>query len=185
MHFDETLKLMKILKDHGVDMFNVSAGLHSEGLFKYIRYWLQGYTMQRGFNAHWTQKIKDHFQGDIRLTAVGSITSVDLAEEYLSKGWCDFVAMCRPLMADPDMPRKAAANQREDIRPLPALQRLRHAPRRSEGHQLCHQSHLRHDELPARRRGACGKDKEKGRRGRCRTCRLAGYVHAQSSGATT
>lgn len=115
--FEETLKLMKILKDHGVDMFNVSAGLHSEGLYKYIRYWLQGYTMARGFNVHWTEKIKDHFQGDIRLTAVGSITSVDLAEEYLSKGWCDFVAMCRPLMADPDMPKKAAANKREDIRP--------------------------------------------------------------------
>ncbi|NLV51115.1 MAG: FAD-dependent oxidoreductase [Clostridiales bacterium] len=117
MHFDETLKLMEILKNHGVDMFNVSAGLHSEGLMKYMRYWLQGYTMKRGYNVHWTEKIKDYFQGDILLTAVGSITSVDLAEEYLSKGWCDFVAMCRPLMADPDMPKKAAANRSEDIRP--------------------------------------------------------------------
>jgi NADPH-dependent 2,4-dienoyl-CoA reductase/sulfur reductase-like enzyme len=84
---------------------------------KYMRYWLQGYTMPRGFNVHWTEKIKDYFQGDIRLTAVGSITSVDLAEEYLSKGFCDFIAMCRPLMADPDLPRKAAANRAEDIRP--------------------------------------------------------------------
>ena len=106
MHFDETLKLMKILKDHGVDMFNVSAGLHSEGMMKYMRYWLQGYTMERGYNAHWTKKAKDYFQGDIRLTAVGSITNVDLAEYYLSEGWCDFIAMCRPLMADPDMPKK-------------------------------------------------------------------------------
>ncbi len=117
MRFEETLKLMRILKEHGVDMFNVSAGLHSEGLMKYMRYWLQGYTMPRGFNVHWTEKIKDYFQGDIRLTAVGSITSVDLAEEYLSKGFCDFIAMCRPLMADPDLPRKAAANRAEDIRP--------------------------------------------------------------------
>jgi 2,4-dienoyl-CoA reductase-like NADH-dependent reductase (Old Yellow Enzyme family)/thioredoxin reductase len=117
MHFDETLKLMKILKEHGVDMFNVSAGLHSEGLMKYMRYWLQGATMKRGFNVHWTEKIKDYFQGDILLTAVGSIMNVDLAEEYISKGFCDFVAMCRPLMADPDMPKKAAANRAEDIRP--------------------------------------------------------------------
>lgn len=116
-HFEETLKLMKILKDHGVDMFNVSAGLHSEGMFKYLRYWLQGSTMQRGFNVHWTEKVKDYFQGDIRLTAVGSITTPEIAEEAISKGWCDFVAMCRPLMADPDMPKKAAANRREDIRP--------------------------------------------------------------------
>ncbi|MCL2126407.1 MAG: FAD-dependent oxidoreductase [Oscillospiraceae bacterium] len=117
MHFDETLKLMKILKDHGVDMFNVSAGLHSEGMGAFMRYWLQNYTMQRGFNVHWTEKIKDYFQGDILLTAVGSIMNVDLAEEYLSKGFCDFVAMCRPLMADPDMPKKASQNRREDIRP--------------------------------------------------------------------
>jgi 2,4-dienoyl-CoA reductase-like NADH-dependent reductase (Old Yellow Enzyme family)/thioredoxin reductase len=117
MRFEETLKLMKILKDHGVDMFNVSAGLHSEGLMKYMRYWLQGHTMKRGYNVHWTEKIKDYFQGDILLTAVGSITTVELAEEALAKGWCDFIAMCRPLMADPDMPKKAAANRREDIRP--------------------------------------------------------------------
>jgi 2,4-dienoyl-CoA reductase-like NADH-dependent reductase (Old Yellow Enzyme family)/thioredoxin reductase len=116
-HFDETLKLMKILKDHGVDMFNVSAGLHSEGMMKYMRYWLQGSTMPRGFNVHWTEKAKEYFQGDIRLTAVGSITTVEIAEEALAKGWVDFVAMCRPLMADPDMPKKAAANRREDIRP--------------------------------------------------------------------
>ena len=117
MRFEETLKLMKILKEHGVDMFNISAGLHSEGLMKYMRYWLQDYTMPRGYNVHWTEKIKDYFHGDIILTAVGSIMNVDLAEEYLAKGFCDFIAMCRPLMADPDLPRKAAANRPEDIRP--------------------------------------------------------------------
>jgi 2,4-dienoyl-CoA reductase-like NADH-dependent reductase (Old Yellow Enzyme family)/thioredoxin reductase len=117
MHIDETIKLMKILKEHGVDMFNVSAGLHSEGMMAFMSYWLQGYTMSRGFNVHWAEKIKDAFQGDIRLTAVGSITHPDLAEEYISRGWCDFVAMCRPLMADPEMPRKAAQNRAEDIRP--------------------------------------------------------------------
>jgi 2,4-dienoyl-CoA reductase-like NADH-dependent reductase (Old Yellow Enzyme family)/NADPH-dependent 2,4-dienoyl-CoA reductase/sulfur reductase-like enzyme len=117
MHIDETIKLMKILKEHGVDMFNVSAGLHSEGMMAFMSYWLQGYTMSRGFNVHWAEKIKDAFQGDITLTAVGSITHPDLAEEYISRGWCDFVAMCRPLMADPEMPRKAAQNRVEDIRP--------------------------------------------------------------------
>jgi 2,4-dienoyl-CoA reductase-like NADH-dependent reductase (Old Yellow Enzyme family)/thioredoxin reductase len=117
MHIDETIKLMKILKEHGVDMFNVSAGLHSEGMMAFMSYWLQGYTMNRGYNVHWAEKIKDAFQGDIVLTAVGSITHPDLAEEYIGRGWCDFVAMCRPLMADPEMPRKAAQNRTEDIRP--------------------------------------------------------------------
>ncbi|MDR0906376.1 MAG: NAD(P)/FAD-dependent oxidoreductase [Oscillospiraceae bacterium] len=117
MHIDETIKLLKILKEHGVDMFNVSAGLHSEGMMAFMSYWLQGYTMDRGYNVHWAQKIKDAFQGDILLTAVGSIVNVDVAEEILDKGYADFVAMCRPLMADPEMPAKAAANKRDEIRP--------------------------------------------------------------------
>ncbi|MDR3311182.1 MAG: FAD-dependent oxidoreductase [Oscillospiraceae bacterium] len=117
MHFDETLKLMEILNKHGVDMFNISAGLHSEGMMAYMSYWLQGYTQKRGFNVHWTEQIKEHFQGDVRLTAVGSLVDIDYCEEILGKGWVDFVAMCRPLMADPDAPKKAAQNRREDIRP--------------------------------------------------------------------
>ena len=144
MRFEETLKLMKILKEHGVDMFNISAGLHSEGLMKYMRYWLQDYTMPRGYNVHWTEKIKDYFHGDIILTAVGSIMNVDLAEEYLAKGFCDFIAMCRPLMADPDLPRKAAANRPEDIRPCLRCDECE-AARHAESYQLCRQPHFRHD----------------------------------------
>ena len=47
----------------------------------------------------------------------GSIVSLDYAEEIIANGWADFVAMCRPLMADPDMPRKYAENRPEDRRP--------------------------------------------------------------------
>jgi NADPH-dependent 2,4-dienoyl-CoA reductase/sulfur reductase-like enzyme len=86
-------------------------------MMAYMSYWLQGYTQKRGFNVHWAEKIKDYFQGDIRLTAVGSINNIDLAEEILANGWADFIAMCRPLMADPELPRKAAQNRPEDIRP--------------------------------------------------------------------
>ena len=117
MHVNETIELMRILSKHGVDLFNVSAGLHTEGAQAFAKHWLQNYTMPRGFNVHWSQKIKDALQGDVLISAVGSIMNVDLAEEFLSKGYCDFIAMCRPLMADPDMPKKAAQNRPEDIRP--------------------------------------------------------------------
>jgi NADPH-dependent 2,4-dienoyl-CoA reductase/sulfur reductase-like enzyme len=48
---------------------------------------------------------------------VGSIVSLDYAEEIIGNGWADFVSMCRPLMADPDMPRKYAEDRPEDRRP--------------------------------------------------------------------
>ncbi|MDR0839610.1 MAG: FAD-dependent oxidoreductase, partial [Oscillospiraceae bacterium] len=68
------------------------------------------------FNVHYAADVKKRYP-DLLVNTVGSITSIAEAEEILSKGWADFVAMCRPLMADPDMPKKYSANKPEDHRP--------------------------------------------------------------------
>ena len=115
MHFPETLELIGILKDY-IDMLNVSAGLHSDFDFKYYRNWCQNYMMERGYNVHYARKIKERYP-DLLVTAVGSIVSIDMAEEIIGNGWADFVAMCRPLMADPEMPRKYALGRPEGRRP--------------------------------------------------------------------
>ena len=115
MHFDETLELIGYLKDH-IDILHVSAGLHSDFNMAYYRNWCQNYLMDRCFNVHYARDIKKAYP-DLLVTTVGSITSLDYAEEILANGWADFVAMCRPLMADPDMPRKYAENRPEDRRP--------------------------------------------------------------------
>ena len=115
MHFDETLKMVEYLQDH-IDILHVSAGLHSDFDFKYYRNWCQNYMMPRGFNVHYARDVKKAFP-NLLVTTVGSITSIDMAEEIISKGEADFVAMCRPLMADPEMPRKYAQNRPEDRRP--------------------------------------------------------------------
>ena len=39
------------------------------------------------------------------------------ADEIIESGKADFVAMCRPLLADPDLPRKYALGKEEDHRP--------------------------------------------------------------------
>ena len=115
MHFDETLELMGYLKDH-VDIMHVSAGLHSDFNMKYYRNWCQNYMMERGFNVHYARKVKERYP-DMLVRTVGSITSIEMAEEIIANGWADFVAMCRPLMADPDMPRKYAEDRPLDRRP--------------------------------------------------------------------
>ncbi len=115
MHFDETLKLIEYLQDH-VDIMHVSAGLHSDYDFKYYRNWCQNYMMPRAFNVHYARDVKKAFP-NLLVNTVGSITDLDMAEQFISDGWTDFVAMCRPLMADPDMPRKYAQNRPEDRRP--------------------------------------------------------------------
>lgn len=115
MHFKETLELIGLLKDH-IDILHVSAGLHSDFNMKYYRNWCQNYMMERCFNVHFARDVKKAYP-DLLVTAVGSITSIEYAEEIIANGWADFVAMCRPLMADPDMPRKYAENRPEDRRP--------------------------------------------------------------------
>jgi len=117
MHIDETIELAGYLKPY-IDILHVSAGLHSDprGPHTYYRNWCQNYLMDRCFNVHYAADIKKAHP-DLLVSTVGSITSLDYAEEIISNGWADFVSMCRPLMADPEMPRKYAENRPEDRRP--------------------------------------------------------------------
>ena len=115
MHFDETLELIGYLKDH-IDILHVSAGLRTDFNMKYLSYWFQNYMMDHCFNVHYARDIKKRYP-DLLVNTVGSIMSLDYAEEIIANGWADFVAMCRPLMADPDMPKKYAENRPEDRRP--------------------------------------------------------------------
>ncbi len=115
MHFEETLELIGYLKDH-IDILHVSAGLHSDFNFAYFRNWCQNFLMDHCFNVHYARDIKKRYP-DLLVNTVGSIMSLDYAEEIIANGWADFVSMCRPLMADPDMPRKYAEDRPEDRRP--------------------------------------------------------------------
>lgn len=113
MHFEETLQFIELIKDK-IDILHVSAGLHGD--FAYFRYWWQNAMMPRMFNVHFAEKIKKRFP-DLLVATVGSIMSIKDAEEIIAAGKADFVAMCRPLIADPEMPRKYALGLEEDHRP--------------------------------------------------------------------
>ncbi|MCX8033404.1 MAG: NAD(P)/FAD-dependent oxidoreductase [Thermoleophilia bacterium] len=113
MHFEETLQFIELIKDK-IDILHVSAGLHGE--FEYMKYWWQNYLMEREYNVHWAEKIKKAFP-DLIVCTVGSIMNLARADEIIASGKADMVAMCRPLLADPEMPRKYALGREEDHRP--------------------------------------------------------------------
>jgi 2,4-dienoyl-CoA reductase (NADPH2) len=54
--------------------------------------------------------------------STGRYNSVELAEGVLERGSADFVAMGRALIADPDLPLKAAAGRSFDVRPCVACE---------------------------------------------------------------
>jgi thioredoxin reductase len=113
MHFDETLRFIELIQDK-IDILHVSAGLHGE--FEYMRNWWQNYLMDRMYNVHYAADIKKAFP-NLLVCTVGSIMNIRQADEIIAKGRADFAAMCRPLLADPEMPRKFALGREEDHRP--------------------------------------------------------------------
>ena len=117
MHIEETIEMVGYLKGH-IDILHVSGGLHSDprGAHLYYRNWCQNYLMDHCFNMHYARDIKAAHP-DLLVSTVGSITSIDYAEEIIANGWADIINMCRPLIADPEMPNKYAENRPEDRRP--------------------------------------------------------------------
>ena len=71
---------------------------------------------------HYAASIKKEFP-NLLINTVGSIMSIDRAEEIIASGKADFVSMCRPLLADPEMPRKFAEGREDDHRPCLRCQR--------------------------------------------------------------
>jgi 2,4-dienoyl-CoA reductase-like NADH-dependent reductase (Old Yellow Enzyme family)/thioredoxin reductase len=63
--------------------------------------------------------IAEEFKKALRIPviAVGRINTITLAEEILAQGRADMVAIGRPLLADPDLPKKAEEDREEEIRP--------------------------------------------------------------------
>jgi NADPH-dependent 2,4-dienoyl-CoA reductase/sulfur reductase-like enzyme len=68
------------------------------------------------YNVHYAADIKRAYP-DLLVCTVGSIMNIGSAEEIIAGGQADLVAMCRPLLADPEMPRKYALGREEDVRP--------------------------------------------------------------------
>ena len=52
-----------------------------------------------------------------KVGAVGRILDPLLADEFIRKGYSDYVGMTRALIADPELPNKAMSGKLEDIRP--------------------------------------------------------------------
>ncbi len=107
MRFPETLEFIKYIKDK-TDILHVSAGLHDlYGEPWYLRYLMTNYTMPQMFNVRFSEAVKRAYP-DLRVAVVGAIKDPGQAEEIISSGQADLVAMNRALHADYDMPRKYA-----------------------------------------------------------------------------
>lgn len=117
----QTLGHLRALLGAGVDMIDVDLGC-------YENWWLPHPPgpMPPGAHLRVARCVKDDFAvhgltagngAPVPVAAVGKLGYPDIAERALREGMCDAVLLARPLLADPDWPRKALAGQVRAIIP--------------------------------------------------------------------
>ena len=112
MGVDETIEFAKMIEDK-IDILHVSGGMRA--VQSRIQYMMQPMYLPHMYNVYLAERFRKELR--IPITAVGSIMTMENAETILANGWADFVALARPFLADPELVRKSALGQEEDICP--------------------------------------------------------------------
>lgn len=106
---EEVLQQTAILEKAGADAISISSGLE---------YWtsmsIPCYAYPEGPMVLMAERVKESLK--VPVITPGKI-SPELAERLLSNSKIDFIAMGRPLLADPDLPNKLKEGLIDDIRP--------------------------------------------------------------------
>ncbi|MFH1629896.1 MAG: NAD(P)/FAD-dependent oxidoreductase [Pseudomonadota bacterium] len=106
---DESIEILKILVNAGVDVVQVSAG--NDATPEWI---CQPMFMEKACLADFAGKIKKALS--VPIMAVGRINDPLVADEIIRNGTADLVCIGRGLLADPEMPKKAMEGRLDDIR---------------------------------------------------------------------
>jgi 2,4-dienoyl-CoA reductase-like NADH-dependent reductase (Old Yellow Enzyme family)/NADPH-dependent 2,4-dienoyl-CoA reductase/sulfur reductase-like enzyme len=111
---EDGIKFAKLI-DGKVDLIHVSAAYHGmppiEGFIRVH----PTYFLEQGCNVYLAAAIKKEVKTPV--ACVGGITDVAMMENIVASGQADVVETVRALMADPNLPKKAAAGRTEEIRP--------------------------------------------------------------------
>lgn len=109
LHLKDSEEICPRLEEAGVDWIDVTAGIYQNMPTIFVPHgW------KEAWRSHHAEAIKKVV--DIPVSCVGNIRKPETAEEILRKGQADFIAIGRPLLADPDWPNKARQGKTENIR---------------------------------------------------------------------
>lgn len=106
---EESIQILKILIDAGVDVVQVSAG--NDATPEWI---CQPMFMEKACLSGYAGEIKKAL--NVPIMTVGRINDPLIADELIEKGMADLVCIGRGLLADPRMPKKAKEGRFDDIR---------------------------------------------------------------------
>jgi 2,4-dienoyl-CoA reductase (NADPH2) len=106
---EETKFIAKKLEDAGVVAFNITAGWHES------RVPMITMDVPRGGFVYLAEGVKKVLSS-AKVIASNRINDPLLADRIISEGRADMISMGRPLIADPELPRKALEGRFDDIR---------------------------------------------------------------------
>jgi len=107
---EEGLEVARMLEAAGVDVLHIDAGSYES------MHWSQPTTTQEpGCLVHLAGMAKKVVK--IPIIIVGKLGYPEVAETVLKEGKADFIALGRPLLADPEWPNKVKEGRLEDVNP--------------------------------------------------------------------
>jgi 2,4-dienoyl-CoA reductase-like NADH-dependent reductase (Old Yellow Enzyme family)/thioredoxin reductase len=107
---EDSKRLAPLIEKAGAAYLHVSAGVYGSKELT-----IPSMYREQGCFVHLAKEIKEVVS--IPVVAVGRIKDPKLAEKILQEGSADFIAMGRPLLADPYLPEKAKQGNFSEIRP--------------------------------------------------------------------
>lgn len=108
---EDMLYLASKFEAAGVDLLEVSGGTQYEGM----EYIIPSQSKQIGMNVWEASEIKKAV--NIPVYVVGKVNDIRYAADIVERGLVDGVSIGRPLLADPDLCKKAYENRFDDITP--------------------------------------------------------------------
>ena len=138
---EEGLEIVSRWEAAGVDALEIDAGCYE------VRYWTNPpTTLPMGCMVEMAARVKEVVK--IPVIALGKLGDPELAEKVLQEGKADFIAIGRPLLADPDWANKVREGRLEDIRPCIG------------DHEGCHKRLYERKLLSCTVNPACGMERE-------------------------
>ncbi len=110
LRIEDTKEVAKALEQNGTDALHISACVPASAYLM-----IPTYYVEEGIFVPLAQAIKSVVS--IPIIAVGRIRTPKLANQILSEGKADLIAMGRTLIADPHLPQKALEGRFKDIIP--------------------------------------------------------------------
>lgn len=89
-NIEDSIELAKILKNHGVDLIDVSSGGNIHGA---------KISVFEGYQVQFASEVKN--KAEVKTGAVGLITKIEHAEDILQKGDADLIFVAREILRNP------------------------------------------------------------------------------------